>query len=139
MTADERRLLGLLAASEDGATDALLRAHGFTLSLMIDVVRAGHATAKAGRTFATGGRAVEVTKVRITGPRPAGAGRVSRVTALTLRPTWPDRPAERPVSDFSVIDVGRSVGRIYKTSAPVEDWFLDASLDAVRPLEPACF
>ena len=30
MTADGRRLLELLAGSEDGTTDALLTAHGFT-------------------------------------------------------------------------------------------------------------
>jgi hypothetical protein len=56
MTPDERRLLELPAGSADGATDALLRAHGFTVALMIDVVRAGDATARAERTFATGGR-----------------------------------------------------------------------------------
>jgi hypothetical protein len=43
----------------------LLRAHGFTLALMVDVVRAGFATAMAERTFAAG-RAVEITRVRIT-------------------------------------------------------------------------
>jgi hypothetical protein len=50
-TADERRLLELLGASDDGATDALLRAHGFTLEVIINIVSTGLATAKAERTF----------------------------------------------------------------------------------------
>jgi hypothetical protein len=41
MTADERRLLELLAESFNGATDALMIAHGFTLDLMIGLVRRG--------------------------------------------------------------------------------------------------
>jgi hypothetical protein len=54
MIADERPLLELLAASDDGASDALLLAHGFTVELMVDAVRAGIATATAERTFAAG-------------------------------------------------------------------------------------
>jgi hypothetical protein len=65
MTADERRLLELLAGSEDGSTDALLAAYGFTVALMVDVVSAGLATAMAERVYA-GGKPVEVSKVRIT-------------------------------------------------------------------------
>jgi hypothetical protein len=65
-TADERRLLELLAASDDGATDALLRAHGFTLEVIINIVSTGLATAKAERTVAAADRAIEVTRVRIT-------------------------------------------------------------------------
>jgi hypothetical protein len=65
MTADERRLLELLAGSADGYTVALLRAHGFTVALMVDVVRAELATAKAERVFAAG-KPVEITRVRIT-------------------------------------------------------------------------
>jgi hypothetical protein len=66
MTADERRLLELLAAAEDGATDPLLRAHGFTLEVIINIVSTGLATAKAERVFTAAGRAVDVTRVRIT-------------------------------------------------------------------------
>jgi hypothetical protein len=66
MTADERRLLELLVAADDGATDALLRAHGFTLEVIINIVSTGLASAKAERTFAAAGRAIEVTRVRIT-------------------------------------------------------------------------
>jgi hypothetical protein len=37
----------LLAASRDGATEAILLAHGFTVEMLVDLVRAGLATAKA--------------------------------------------------------------------------------------------
>jgi alpha-D-ribose 1-methylphosphonate 5-triphosphate synthase subunit PhnI len=62
MTADERWLLELLAAADDGYPDALLRAHGFATELVVGLVRAGLAAAKAGR-------AVDVTRVRITDAR----------------------------------------------------------------------
>ena len=65
MTKDERRLLELLAGSEDGATDALLQAHGFTLDLMVGLVRRGLVTAQSERVFAAG-KQVEATRVRIT-------------------------------------------------------------------------
>jgi hypothetical protein len=76
MTADERRLLELLAGSADGSTDALLVAHGFDFDLMARLVRERLATATPERVFA-GGKPVEVTRVRIT-----DAGR----RALTERP-----------------------------------------------------
>jgi hypothetical protein len=59
MTADERRLLDLLAESEGGCTDALLREHGITLEVMANMVRAGFATVHCDR-------AVEFTRVWIT-------------------------------------------------------------------------
>ena len=68
MTATERRLLEMLAASEDqydAYSQALLMAHGFTLPLIADVVKAGFAGAKTERIFA-GGEAVAITRVRIT-------------------------------------------------------------------------
>jgi hypothetical protein len=52
MTADERRLLELLVAAEDGCTDALLFAHGFALEVIFNVVKAGLATAQAERLHA---------------------------------------------------------------------------------------
>jgi hypothetical protein len=68
MTAAERRLLEMLAASEDqydAYTEGLLLARGFTLPLIADVVNAGLAGAKTERIFG-GGEAVEITRVRIT-------------------------------------------------------------------------
>jgi hypothetical protein len=57
--------LELLAASEDGVTDALLTAHGFKLDVLISIVSAESATATPERTFA-GGKPVEITRVQIT-------------------------------------------------------------------------
>jgi hypothetical protein len=65
MTDDERRLLTLLVASDDGCTEAILMAHGFALELIDGIVSAGLATATAEHTFAAG-RAIEFTRVRIT-------------------------------------------------------------------------
>ena len=65
MTADERRLLELLVASDEGATDALLLAHRLKLDILISVVSAGLATATPERVLADG-KPVEVTRVRIT-------------------------------------------------------------------------
>jgi hypothetical protein len=55
----------LLAASRDGATEAILVARGFSIEPIVDLVRAGLATAKAERVVA-GGRTIEVARVRIT-------------------------------------------------------------------------
>jgi hypothetical protein len=65
MTADERRLLELLVASHEGATDALLQAYGLKLDILISIVSAGLATATPERALA-GGKPVDVTRVRIT-------------------------------------------------------------------------
>jgi len=68
--ATRRRALELLAGSRDGCTEAIMLAHGFTIEQMVELVRAGLATAKAERVVA-GGRTIEVACVRITeaGPR----------------------------------------------------------------------
>ena len=42
---DRHRALELLASCRDGATEALMRAHGFTVEQMVGLVRAGLATA----------------------------------------------------------------------------------------------
>jgi hypothetical protein len=63
--ATRRRALELIAWSPDGMTEAMLLAHGFTVEMLVDLIRAGLATAKAERVVA-GGRTIEVAKVRIT-------------------------------------------------------------------------
>jgi hypothetical protein len=50
--ATRRRALELLAGSHDGATEAIMLAHGFTIEMLVDLVRAGLATAKAERVVA---------------------------------------------------------------------------------------
>jgi hypothetical protein len=65
VSADRRRALALLAASPDGCTEAIMLAHGFTVELMVGLIRARLATAKAERVIA-GKRAIEVTRVQIT-------------------------------------------------------------------------
>jgi hypothetical protein len=67
MTDDGRRMLEVLAASEDGCTDALLLAQDFTLELMVCLVHAEFVTADPERIFA-GREAVEISRVRITDP-----------------------------------------------------------------------
>src|SRR5262249_42813070 len=62
---DRRRALELLAASHDGFTRALLRAHGFWIEAMVERVPAGLASATAERMVA-GNKAIEVARPRIT-------------------------------------------------------------------------
>jgi hypothetical protein len=50
--ATRRRALELLAASRDGATEAIMLAHGFTMEMLVDLVRGGLATTKAERVVA---------------------------------------------------------------------------------------
>ena len=57
--ATRRRALELIAWSSDGMTEAMLLAHGLTVGTLVDLIRAGLATAKAERVMA-GGRAIEV-------------------------------------------------------------------------------
>jgi len=60
-----RRALELLA-SRNGATEAIMLAHGFTVEQMVDLCFAALATATPERMVA-GGRTFEVARVRITG------------------------------------------------------------------------
>jgi hypothetical protein len=64
-TAKHRRVLALLASSADGSTEAMLLAHGFSIQLLVEVVRAGLAIASSERVRA-GNREIEVARVRIT-------------------------------------------------------------------------
>jgi hypothetical protein len=49
---DRRRPLELLVTSRDGCTDSILLAHGFSIPQMVELVRAGLATATAERVAA---------------------------------------------------------------------------------------
>ncbi len=62
---DRRRALELLASCRDGRTEAMMLAHGFTVEQIVELVRAGLATAQPERTRA-GGHEIEVTRVHIT-------------------------------------------------------------------------
>jgi hypothetical protein len=62
---DRRRALELLAASPDGCTEALMFANGFTAELLIELVRAGLASAHAERAV-TDGKMTEVARVKIS-------------------------------------------------------------------------
>jgi hypothetical protein len=63
--ATRRRALELLASCRDGCTEAIMLAHGFTVEQMVELVRAGLATAQTERVVA-GRRTFEVARVRIT-------------------------------------------------------------------------
>jgi len=59
-----RRALELLAASPDGCSEAIVRAHGFSTAQVVDLVRAGLATAHSQRVIVgAGGRRLEVARV----------------------------------------------------------------------------
>jgi hypothetical protein len=62
---DRRRALELLSGSPDGMTEAILLAHGFTIDMLADLIRAGLATAKTERVLA-GIRPIEITRLQIT-------------------------------------------------------------------------
>src|SRR5262245_61785862 len=62
---DRRRALELLAASPEGCTEALMFAKGFTAELLVELVRAGLASAHAERMIA-GGKMMEVARVKIS-------------------------------------------------------------------------
>jgi hypothetical protein len=65
--AEQRRALQMLAGSPLGATEALFLAHGFTIEVLAELVRAGLATATSERVRSgSGGKLIEVTRVRIT-------------------------------------------------------------------------
>ena len=62
---DRRRALELLAASPDGLPEGVLLAHGFTVEMMVELVRAGLASATAERIVA-GARKLEVAMLWVT-------------------------------------------------------------------------
>jgi hypothetical protein len=62
---DRRRALELHAASHHGYSKAILRAHGFSMDMMVELVKAGLATTKRERMVADD-RQTDVVRVRIT-------------------------------------------------------------------------
>jgi hypothetical protein len=62
---DRRRALELLAGSRDGMTEAMLAAHGFTVTQIVELVRAGLAVAYSQRVI-VGRRTIEIAHVKIT-------------------------------------------------------------------------
>jgi len=50
--ATRRRALELLASCRDGCTEAIMLAHGFTVEQMVEIIRAGLATAQTERVVA---------------------------------------------------------------------------------------
>jgi hypothetical protein len=64
-SATRRRALELLAGSRDGMTDAMLAAHGFTVDMLAEMIRAGLATAKI-EPMVAGSKPMEIVCLRIT-------------------------------------------------------------------------
>jgi hypothetical protein len=60
---DRRRALGLLAASPDGCTEAIMLAHGFTVEHRADQRRVRNGKSRA---MVAGRKSIEVARVRIT-------------------------------------------------------------------------
>jgi hypothetical protein len=60
---DRRRALELLAASAEGCTEALMFANGFTADMLLELVRAGLASAHA---EVADGKMSEVARVKIS-------------------------------------------------------------------------
>jgi hypothetical protein len=62
---DQHRALRLLASAQNGATEAIMLAHGFTISLLDDLVLRGLATVEK-RAMRAGRWPIEVTWMTIT-------------------------------------------------------------------------
>jgi hypothetical protein len=69
LSADQHRVLELVdQAGPRGATEALLIVQGATVELLVELVRAGLVTAATERVRSgSGGKLIEVARVRITG------------------------------------------------------------------------
>jgi hypothetical protein len=62
---DRRRALELLASSPDGGTEGLMAANGFTVELLLELLRTGLASAHAERRMVEG-KMTEVARMGIT-------------------------------------------------------------------------
>jgi hypothetical protein len=89
---DRRRALEVLAGSRYGYTKAILRAHGFSIDMMVELVKAGLATTKRERMVADG-RQTDVVRVRITD---AGRQALAKMSKWVLR----RRLKQRSVAEF---------------------------------------
>jgi hypothetical protein len=65
LSAEQRRALELLNRSQGRCTRALWAAYGFTLSMLVDLIRDGLADLQA-ETVSAGGRTTEIVRLRIT-------------------------------------------------------------------------
>jgi hypothetical protein len=73
---DRRRALELLAGNREGCTKAMMRAHGFSIDMLLELVRAGLATTKRQRMAA--GRQTDVVRLRITAVGQRALARMSK-------------------------------------------------------------
>ena len=72
---DRRRALELLAGSRYGYTKAILRAHGFSTDMMVELVKAGLATTKRERMAGSGRQ----TDVAACGSRTPAGKRLAKI------------------------------------------------------------
>jgi hypothetical protein len=97
---DRRRALELLAASPDGCTEAILRAHGFSTAQVVDLVRAGLATAHSQRVIVGAGGHFSLSSAQ-------GIGRAWGIPLRASTPL-PERRLEVPFnSPVAAADAGR--------------------------------
>src|SRR5262249_19257438 len=109
-----RGALELLEASLDGSTEAIMLAHGFKIVLLVELVRAGLATASTERMLASG-RPMEITRLRITG---AGRRRWRRFDGLDPQPRIGSRLwDEWNDDDYNGLADAVAGGRIMKGAA----------------------
>jgi hypothetical protein len=66
LTAEHRRALAVLVGSAEGCTESLMLAHGFTRSILDDLLRAELAREREVRIIAGKNRTVEIARVYIT-------------------------------------------------------------------------
>jgi hypothetical protein len=80
-----RRALELLAGSTDGCTEGIMRARGFSIDFMVELVRAGLATA-ASECVVSGPNTIEVARMRITDAGRKVLGERARQGAAAKQP-----------------------------------------------------
>jgi hypothetical protein len=89
---DRRRALELLAGSRYGYTKAILRAHGFSIDMLVELVKAGLATTKRERMVAR--RSMDRRCARADhGSGPARARKDVQMSLILSAPRLPARPA----------------------------------------------